>query len=86
MFCSTNRALQASEQITNPGNFSTITIQQAVPAAGPNLAIIAVASGDIGNEVRATASGTNVSIVTAGTAGFLGHGVGGGILPNFILP
>jgi uncharacterized membrane protein len=88
VFCSTDRSLQPNklEQVTNPGSFSTITIQNAVPVAGPNLAIIAVNSGDIGNEVRAVASGTNVTIVTAGSVGFLGHGTGGGILPVFLLP
>lgn len=90
VFPSTDRANTANqmstEQVTNPGSFTTITIQNATAVAGPNLAIIAVTGGDIGNEVRATASGVNVSIVTAGTAGQLGHGVGGGILPVFLLP
>ena len=90
VFPSTDRANtlnQAStEQVTNPGAFATITIQNAVAVAGPALAIIAITSGDIGNEVRATASGLNVTIATAGTAGQLGHGVGGGILPVFLLP
>lgn len=86
VFSSTYRTADSKLQITNPGSFSTITIQQAQPIASANSCIIAVTGGDIGNEVRATASGTNVSIVTAGSVGFLGHGVGGGISPNYILP
>lgn len=74
------------EAITNPGGFSTVTINTAKLTAGAVTAIIAATGGDIGNEVRLTASGTNVSAITNGTAGFLGNGCGGGIAPQFLLP
>lgn len=74
------------EAITNPGGFSTFTINTAVLTAGAVTAVIAAVPGDIGTEVRLTASGTNVTAVTNGTAGFLGLATGGGILPQFLLP
>lgn len=74
------------EAITNTGGFSTVTINQGVLAAGAATAVIAASAGDIGNEVRCTASGTNVTAATNGTAGFLGNGCGGGVAPQFLLP
>lgn len=74
------------EAITNPGGFSTFTVNQAVLAAGPATAVLAIVPGDIGNECRLTASGTNVTAATNGTAGFLGHGTGGGVSQQFLLP
>ena len=90
IFPSTDRSGNVSgskfEAITNPGGFSTITINVATPTAGAATAIIAVTGGDIGNEVRCTASGTNVTAITNGSAGFLGNGCGGGVAPQFLLP
>lgn len=74
------------ECISNPGGFSTVTLTAPNFVAGAATAIIAVASGDIGTEVRLTASGTNVSAITNGSAGFLGNGTGGGILPLLLVP
>ncbi len=71
--------------ITNPGSFTTFTINTAIPTAGAVTAILATVPGDIGNEVRLTASGTNVTAITNGTAGFLGNGTGGAV-PYFNLP
>lgn len=74
------------EAITNPGGFSTLTVNVATLTAGAVTAVIAATGGDIGNEVRLTASGTNVTAVTNGSAGFLGNGCGGGVAPQFLLP
>lgn len=71
--------------IVNSGSFATITVNVAVPTAGVVTAIIAAVPGDIGNEVRMTASGTNVSAITNGSAGFLGNGTGGAV-PYFDFP
>lgn len=90
IFPSTSRALTPTVDkwavITNPGSFSTFTINTAIPTLGPTTAILASVAGDIGNEVRCVASGTNVTALTSGSAGFLGHGMGGGVDPKFYLP
>jgi hypothetical protein len=90
VFPTTARTLSPTQDkwaaITNPGGFTTFTINTAVPTAGAVTAIIAAVPGDIGNEVRLTASGTNVTAITNGTAGFLGNGTGGGTVPYFNLP
>lgn len=73
--------------ITNPGSFTTFTINQRYPAAGDACAVLAIVPGDIGNECRLdTATGINVTLATNGTAGFLGLGTGGGTDPKFLLP
>lgn len=72
--------------IVNSAPFATITVNVAVPTAGVVTAIMATVAGDIGNEVRMTASGTNVSAITNNaSAGFLGNGTGGAV-PYFDLP
>ena len=86
VFPTTSRALSAFECISNPGGFSTVTLTAPLFVASAALAIIAAVPGDIGNEVRLTATGTNVSALTNGTTGFLGNGTGGGILPNVLVP
>lgn len=65
-------------RITNP-SAATITVNVNEPTLGTRLAIIANTPGPIGNEVRATASGTGMTINTAGTAGLLGGGTGGAL-------
>lgn len=77
---------QKWEGIVNAGNFSTFTLTQQTPAVGAVVAVLAAVPGDIGNEVRAVASGTGVTALTNGTAGFLGHGTGGGRDIQFVLP
>lgn len=71
--------------LSNPGSFTTIAIDTAVPTAVAITAVMAVVPGDIGNEVRLTASGTNVTAITNGSAGFLGNGTGGAV-PYFDKP
>ena len=71
--------------LSNPGSFTTITLDVRVPTAGLVTAILAAVPGDIGNEVRMTASGINVTALTNGSAGFLGNGTGGAV-PYFDLP
>ena len=71
--------------VGTPVSATTFTINTAIPTAGAVTAILATVPGDIGNEVRLTASGTNVTAITNGTAGFLGHGTGGAV-PYFKLP
>jgi hypothetical protein len=71
--------------LVNTGSFSTITISAPVPAVGVATAVLATVPGDIGNEVRLAASGTNVTAITNGSAGFLGNGTGGAV-PYFELP
>jgi hypothetical protein len=86
IFRSTQRAGAMSEQILNSGNFATFTNIQATFVPGAATAVIATMPGRVGNEIRLTASGTNVTAVTAGTAGLLGSGSGGGAAPYFVLP
>ena len=90
IFPSTSRVLTPTQdkwsEIVNTGSFSTFTLTQRTPAAGNAVAVLAVATGDIGNEVRSVASGTNVTAITAGSAGFLGGGTGGGPTLTFVLP
>lgn len=86
VFRSTQRAAAPNESILNTGNFATITVNVAVPKAGARTAVIATMPGRVGNEIRLAASGTNVTAVTAGTAGLLGSGSGGGATPYFVLP
>lgn len=64
-------------------NGSTMTAANGLnfPAHSVGL-ILAMVPGAIGTEIRATASGTGVTIATAGTAGFLGTGTGGGTAAN----
>lgn len=64
-------------------NGSTMTAANSVnfPAHSAGL-ILAMVPGVIGTEIRATASGTGVTIATAGTAGFLGGGTGGATAAN----
>lgn len=87
VFLSTERTADPKwDRITNPGGFSTFTVSIATPTASVVTAVIAAVAGDIGNEVRLTASGTGMTAVTAGSAGFLGAGTGGGTLPYFLQP
>jgi len=74
------------EGIVNPGPYSTITIQQSKPTATAYITILAAVPGDIGNEVRLTATGTGVTALTNGTSGFLGQGTGGGTVPYLVVP
>lgn len=83
---STTAGVSKFENISNPGGFSTFTIGAATLAAGAMTAIIAATPGDLGNECRLTASGTNVTALTNGSAGFLGHGTGGGISMRQLTP
>lgn len=65
------------ERITNP-SAATIVVNVAQPTRGVRLAVIAAVPGAIGNEVRATATGTGATIATNNaTAGLLGGGTGG---------
>jgi hypothetical protein len=91
VFPTTSRTLTPTQDkwaaITNPGSFTTFTINAANPVAGDACAVLAIVPGDIGNEVRlSTPTGTNVTVATNGTAGFLGNGTGGGTAPTFNLP
>lgn len=74
------------EGLVNPGPYSTITINTAKPTATAYITILAAVPGDIGNEVRLTASGTGVTALTNGSAGFLGQGTGGGLVPYLVVP
>ena len=76
IFLVEDRPPVAFECITNP-SAATITVNVATPTAGTRVAVIAAVPGPIGNEVRATASGTGMTIVTGGSAGLLGGGTGG---------
>jgi hypothetical protein len=64
---------------------STLVVTKLTPARDGVGVIIATTPGQIGNEVRAVASGTNVTIATNGTSGQLGGGQGGGSAPYFTL-
>lgn len=90
VFPTTSRTLTPTQDkwaaITNPGSFSTFTLTAPNPVAGDACAVIAAVPGDIGNECRlSTPTGTNVTVSTNGSAGFLGLGTGGAT-PNFNLP
>ncbi len=74
------------EGLVNPGPYSTITLTQKVPTATAYVTILAAVPGDIGNEVRLTATGTGVTALTNGSTGFLGQGTGGGTVPFLIVP
>lgn len=65
---------------------TTITEVTKVPTLSTTCVIVANVPGQIGNEIRAAASGTGVTIATNGTAGLLGGGSGGGTLPYFFAP
>jgi hypothetical protein len=91
VFPTTSRTLTPTQDkwaaITNPGSFTTFTINAPNPVAGDSCAVLAIVPGDIGNECRlSTPTGTNVTVATNGTAGFLGLGTGGGSSPTFNLP
>ena len=92
VFPTTNRTITAQSTqdkwaaIVNSGSFTTFTVGVKVPTAGATTAIIASQPGDLGNECRLTASGTNVTAVTNGSAGFLGNGTGGGTVPYLTVP
>lgn len=64
---------------------STLVVTKLSPTRDGVGLIIAVVPGQIGNEIRAAASGTNVTIATNGSAGLLGGGQGGGTAPYFTL-
>lgn len=81
IFLVEDRSPAASERITNP-SAATITVNVATPTQGTRCAVIASVGGPIGNFVTATASGTGMTIVTAGTAGQLGGGTGGATPAN----
>lgn len=68
----------ALEGIRNP-SAATIAISAPLPVASARCMIFASVPGTIGNEVRAAASGTGMSIATNGAAGLMGGGSGGGI-------
>jgi hypothetical protein len=74
------------EGLVNPGPYSTITLNTKVPTATAYITFLAAVPGDIGNEVRLTATGTGVTALTNGTAGFLGQGTGGGTIPFLVVP
>ncbi len=74
------------EGLVNPGPYSTIALTVAKPTATANITILAAVPGDIGNEVRLTATGTGVTALTNGTTGFLGQGTGGGTIPFLTVP
>lgn len=79
-----SRAATPDESVS--GAPSTITVANAVFAASAVGLVLAMVPGDIGNEVRtSTATGTNVSLATNGTAGFLGNGTGGASAANLVL-
>lgn len=86
VFPSTNRTLTKAEAVTNPGSFSTITINTREQTAVDVCAVIALVPGPIGNLVDMAAVGTGMTAVTNGAAGFLGHGNGGGAVPYFVTP
>ena len=85
LFPSTDRTAKQFEALTNPGAFSTFTLNQAAPALGAKVGITAQCAGDIGNCVTVVASGTGVTYSTA-NAGKLGGGTGGGLTSQFVLP
>lgn len=76
VFLVEDRAPAPFERINTP-SAATITVNVGEFTVGTRVAIIAAVPGPIGNEVRATASGTGMTIVTGGGAGFLGLGTGG---------
>lgn len=90
VFPTTDRVGQASagkfDQITNPGSFSTFTINAAVPTVGAAVGIIASVPGVIGNFIDLAPSGTGMTDINPVSAGFLGLGSGGGTSPQFLLP
>lgn len=71
----------ANEVVNSYASTITINTAQNFPAHSVGL-VLAMVPGVIGNEVRATASGTNVTIATDGSAGFLGQGTGGATANN----
>lgn len=85
LFPTTDRTAKQFEVLTNPGAFSTFALNQAVPALGTKVGIIAQCAGDIGNCITVVASGTGVTYSTA-NAGKLGGGTGGGLVSQFNLP
>lgn len=80
IFLIEDRAPNERECITNPP--TTITVNVAKPTAGARTAVVCLTPGLVGNEVRLAASGTGMTAVTAGTAGQLGNGKGGGTAAN----
>lgn len=90
VFPTTSRTLTPTQDkwaaIVNSGSFTTFTINAPNPVAGDACAVLAAVPGDIGNECRlSTPTGTNVTVATNGSAGFLGLGTGGAV-PYFNLP
>ena len=85
LFPTTDRVGRQFESVINSGGFSTITIQQAIPAAGVKVGIVAAVPGDIGNCITVVASGTGATYTTA-NAGKLGDGKGGGVTPYLVVP
>ena len=80
IFLVEDRAPTQRECVCNPP--TTITVNVAVPTAGARTVVTAQVPGLIGNEVRLAASGTGMTAVTAGGAGLLGNGKGGGTVAN----
>lgn len=85
LFPTTDRAGRQFETIVNSGPFTTFTVQQATPAAGTKVGIIAINPGPIGECCTVVASGTGVTYSTA-NAGKLGGAMGGGSTPYYVLP
>lgn len=71
-----NRTAQSFEALRAPSS-STIAVNTASPTAGAVTLIVCAVPGQVGNAIAATASGTNVTIATNGTTGYLGGGTGG---------
>lgn len=82
-FC-TNRNPTSAEKITNP-SASTITVNTATPVAGGVGMVLCTVPGVIGNCITAAVTGTNLSLITTGTAK-LGSGMGGGTALAVIIP
>lgn len=77
-----SRAATPDETVTPYATTITLNTAPNFPAHTVGL-VLAMVPGAIGTEVRcSTATGTNVSLATNGTAGFLGNGTGGASAAN----
>lgn len=74
------------EGLFKPTAASTVTLTLPTVTASAYVTVLASVPGDIGNQVPIAASGTGVSLITNGTAGYLGQGTGGGTVPYLVVP
>lgn len=76
-----DRAPLAFEALRAPSS-TTIAVNVASPTAGAVTMLVCAVPGQVGNAIAATATGTNVTIATNGTTGYLGGGTGGSTPAN----